>query len=198
VVHETIQFLAGFDYIGGIFVDDKYCPEPTSCPGALPLSAIGLTGRSDVPRPAIVVSFKSFERVKGDLQSTIQIADTTLQEGQGQHGGFSRAQTLNNMAAIGPDFGHGVDDEPAGNIDIAPTLAKILGIEMPSKGTLKGRVLEEALKPGHLTATRPSELSLLSAPTEDGTRTLLLYQEHQGVRYLDRACLVATETKVCP
>jgi hypothetical protein len=34
----------------------------------------------------------------------VEIADTGLQQGQGMHGSFSRADTFNNMAAIGPDF----------------------------------------------------------------------------------------------
>ena len=44
------------------------------------------------PRPAIVVSFKTFtldpqEAASGDpLQNAVQIADTTLQQGQGMHG----------------------------------------------------------------------------------------------------------------
>ena len=34
----------------------------------------------------------------------VEIADTGLQQGQGMHGSFSRADTMNFMAAIGPDF----------------------------------------------------------------------------------------------
>jgi arylsulfatase A-like enzyme len=41
-----------------------------------------------------------------------------------------------------------VDDSPIGNIDIAPTLARIMGLDLPSVGSLKGRVLEEAFVGG--------------------------------------------------
>ncbi len=199
VVRQTIAILAQLDYVGGIFVDDAFCPAAGDCPGALPMSAIGLVGSSHVPRPAIAVTFKVFYKTQADLQSAAQISDTTLQEGQGMHGGFGRDQTFNNMAAIGPDFKSGfVDDTPMGNIDIVPTLAKILGIDMPSIGNLKGRVLQEALANGE-TAKAGETKSLISAPAQNGTRTILEYQETQGVRYYDRACLVAKDAAPhCP
>ncbi len=193
IVHKTIGILTQLDYVGGIFVDDTYCPAASDCPGALPMSTVGLVGSSHVPRPAIVVTFKVFYNVPGDLQSAAQVSDTTLQEGQGMHGGFGRDQTFNNMAAIGPDFKSGfVDETPMGNTDIVPTLARILGIEMPSVGSLKGRVLQEALANGE--AVKAGEVkTLVSAPTQNGVRTVLEYQEASGVRYYNRACLIGKD-----
>ncbi len=190
VVRSTVATLTQLDYIGSIFVDDKYCKSEGGCPGALPMSAVGLVGHSEVPRPAIVVAFKTFYKKAGDLQSAIQIADTNLQEGQGNHGGFGREQTLNNMAAMGPDFKKGfVDEQPMGNIDIVPTLAHILGFEMPAVGSLKGRIVEEALASGK-TEAKAGELTKISTPAPNGLRTLLEYQVKDGVAYYDRACLV--------
>jgi arylsulfatase A-like enzyme len=199
VVRETVRILTGLDYVGGIFVDDQFCPALKDCPGALPMSAIGLVGHSKVPRPAIVVTYKVFYPTPGNLQSAAQIADTTLQEGQGQHGGFGREQTLNNMAAMGPDFkANFVDEAPMGNIDIVPTLAHLLGIEMPSVGDLKGRVLAEALADGKASDTATPK-TIVSAPTADGVSTVLEYQELRGLRYNDKACLVqAGAARHCP
>ena len=46
------------------------------------------------------------------------------------HGSFGRGDTMNFMAAIGPDFKAGfVDDAPASNADIGKTLARILGLQ---------------------------------------------------------------------
>ncbi len=198
-VRQTIATLAELDYVGGIFVEDAYCPAASDCPGALPLSAIGLVGKSNVPRPAIVVTYKVFYGKPGDLQSALQIADTTLQEGQGMHGGFGRDQTFNNMAAMGPDFKAGfADDAPMGNIDIVPTIARILGIEMPSVGTLKGRVLQEALAGGAAVRVEAVK-TMVSAPISIGLSTVLEYQEFNGVRYYDSACLIARDAaKHCP
>jgi arylsulfatase A-like enzyme len=115
------------------------------------------------------------------------------------HGGFGRDQTFNNMAAIGPDFKTGfVDDSPMGNIDIAPTLAHILGLEMPSAGSLKGRVLEEAIAGSKSTGTSARK-TLMSPPGADGVSTLLEYQEFQGWKYYDSACIVQKDAvKHCP
>ena len=115
------------------------------------------------------------------------------------HGGFGRDQTFNNMAAIGPDFKSGfVDEMPMGNIDIVPTLAKILGIEMPSVGSIKGRVLQEALTSGE--NSRAGELkTIVSSPADNGMRTLLEFEESSGVRYYNRACIIPKDApQHCP
>ncbi len=190
LVRQTVDVLAQLDYIAGIFVDDKFCPAPSDCPAALPMSSVGLVGHSSVPRPAIVVAFKDFYQTAGDLQSAAQVADSSLQEGQGNHGGFGREQTLNNMAAMGPDFKAGfADAAPVGNIDIAPTLAHILGIALPSSGKLPGRVADEALA-GESATPAPLPRTMLSQPGPGGLRTLLEYQQFGGVTYLDDACMV--------
>jgi len=198
LVRATVRVLTQLDYIDGIYVDDQYCPALSDCPGALPLSAVGVVGHSDVPRPAIIVSYKVFYKKPGDLQSAAMIADTVLQEGQGQHGGFGREQTLNNMAAMGPDFKAGfVDTTPVGNIDIAPTLAHILGFELPSVGDLKGRVMDEALVGGKA-GVAPAAKTMVASPDAEGVATVLEYQEYGGVRYYDRGCMVhGSAPKVC-
>ena len=200
IVHAMLDILTHLDYVGGLFVDDRFCPHPADCPGALPLSAVGVVGASHVPRPAIIVTYKVFYKVPGDLQSAVQVADGTLQEGQGNHGGFGRDQTLNNMAAMGPDFKPGFADPlPMGNIDIAPTLARILGFEMPSTGSLKGRVLQEALLGSATDARGAVVQTLVSTPTSDGISTVLEFQELHGVRYDDKACLVSRDApQRCP
>jgi hypothetical protein len=65
------------------------------------------------------------------------------------HGSFSRADTMNFMAAIGPGFKAGyVNEAPVSNADIGMTIAKVLGLKISAKGTLIGRVIEEALPGG--------------------------------------------------
>lgn len=187
-VRSIVNLLLTYDYVGGVFVDDKYAPIP----GALPLSAIGLAGSSKLPRPAIAVAFKVFYLNPADLQTAIQISDTALQEGQGMHGGFGRDTTYNNMAAMGPDFQKGfVDSAPVSNADVAPTLLRIMGIAAKPKGSLKGRVIEEALAGG---AQAPAvESKQISSGPANGVQTVLHYQELSGERYLDAACLVAPD-----
>ena len=144
LVRRIVAFLARQSHVGGIFVDDSYSSD---IPGALPLSSIGLVGSSVTPRPAISVNFKTFLLTAGNLQTNVEIADSALQEGQGMHGTLSRADTFNNLAAVGPDFKAGyVDPVPMSNADIAPTLAFLMNIDMPFVGTLRGRIMREALR----------------------------------------------------
>jgi arylsulfatase A-like enzyme len=188
ILRRAVNWVLTYDYVSGVFVDDRY----GTVPGTLPLSAIGLVGSTRVPRPAAVVAFKVFYLNPGDLQTAVQISDTTLQEGQGMHGGFGRDSTYNNMAAMGPDFKRGfVDPLPVGNVDIAPTLAHLLGFDLPSGG-LAGRVLTEALARGPTGAAPP--MRYLRSAVAGGKQTILAYEELDGVRYLDRACFVGPKT----
>ena len=90
------------------------------------------------------------------------------------------------MAAIGPDFKSGyADPAPVSNADIAPTLAHVMGFELPAKGTLKGRVIGEALAGG---ADTPFQRQVLkSVPGPNGAQTILDYQTVGTERYLDAA-----------
>jgi Type I phosphodiesterase / nucleotide pyrophosphatase len=186
-VRRIVAAVASFDYSGAIFVDDQF----GEIPGALPLSSIGLVGSSAVPRPAIVVGFKAFYWKPTDLQSAVQISDTSLAEGQGMHGGFGRDSTFNNMAAIGPDFKAAFEDAtPVSNADIAPTIAHILGFDLPARGKLTGRVIEEALRGSkEQPVFRARQVASSSA---NGRKTILQFQESGRVRYYDRACFIET------
>jgi len=181
-----VDFLCKQDYVGGVFIDTDIYGE---LPGALPLRFIGFAGATPLPRPAMVVAFKVFYLQPGDLQSAVQVSDTSLQEGQGMHGGFGRDSTFNNMAAIGPDFKKRyVDALPVSNADIAVTLAHILRFPMPHKGTARGRVLLEAL-PGGPNTIRSMSKKLVSTENAGG-KTILEYQQVGNTLYFDRACFI--------
>jgi hypothetical protein len=120
----------------------------------------------------------------------VQIADTTLQQGQGMHGSFGRDNTFNFMAAIGPDFRTRYRDPlPASNADITPTLLHLLGWQARAHGTLVGRVLEEAVQSGRAGDGGTSRCLAWSAPAADGRRTVLEYQVYRGRLYPDTATL---------
>jgi len=180
-----VDFLCRQDYTSGVFVDEEVLG---SIPGALSLRAIGLCGSATMPRPSIVVNFRSFAIESArPTASAVEIADSPLQQGQGMHGSFSRADTFNNMTAIGPDFKQEYEDRaPVSNADVPVTIAEVLGIPLPSKGKLRGRALSESLR-GHPEATGFTSGLLKSAPTSSGVCTFLNYQEMQGSRYFDVA-----------
>ena len=186
------EFLLQQDYVDGILVRD----DLGEVPGTLPTSLIGLKGATNLPRPAIMVNFKSFS-LDPSLLQRVEIADTTLGEGQGMHGSFSRADTFNNMIAEGPDFKPGyVDRAPVSNADIAITLAHVLGLKFSDgAGKNRGRVVSESLKGSpEPPQTRPEPL-FARQPGPGGARTVLVYQDFAGRRYYDQACL-ARQTDV--
>jgi arylsulfatase A-like enzyme len=189
MARKIVEFLSSQDYVGALFVDPAY----GSIPGSLPLSAVLLEGSAWMPRPSIVVTFKTFRLSPGELLSAVQVSDTTLQEGQGMHGGFGRDSTFNNMAAAGPDFKQGFDDRlPVSNADIAPTLAHVLGLQLPATGRLRGRVLSEALTAGAEPAANAVHSDkIASSPSESGRATILEYQQYEGRKYFDTACQAA-------
>jgi len=171
------------DYVSGLFVDDAL----GAFPGTLPLSAINLRGSAVTPMPAIVVNFKTFATgCDQPLLCTVEVADTGLQQGQGMHGTFSRADTMNFMAAIGPDFKRGfVDDAPVSNADVGATIDRILRLRILAKGMLRGRVVTEAM-PGGAVPPHTAK-TMRSDPSEHGLRTVLDYQLVGATRYFDAA-----------
>ncbi len=180
---EIVKFLAGQDYVSGIFVND----DLGKFPGALSMSDVNLMGSAQTPRPAIFVSFRTFSTGCADeLQCTVQISDTTLATGQGNHGALSRAETRNFMAAIGPDFKSGfANPAPISNADITPTMASILNLRINPKGKLVGRVISEAIRNGaDVTVERRTRVS---APGPGGVRTYLNEQSVGTTRYFDAA-----------
>jgi hypothetical protein len=101
LAERTVKALLEQDYVSGLFVDDAI----GRIPGTLPMSQLGLKGKAVTPIPSIVVNFRSF--VAGCEEPTncsVEVADTVLRQGQGMHGSFGRGDTMNFMAAIGPDF----------------------------------------------------------------------------------------------
>ncbi len=183
LVQRVVDLLLAQDYVSGLFVDD----DLGEIAGTLPLSAINLKGLARTPRPTIAVNFRSFSTGCAEpVLCTVEIADTGLQQGQGMHGSFSRAETMNFMAAIGPDFKRGfVDEAPVSNADIGQTLARLLGLKIPFKGGLLGRVVEEALPSGAMPTVTAA--SVRSGTSATGLRTVLNYQQVGSTRYFDAA-----------
>jgi hypothetical protein len=133
------------------------------------------------------VNFRSY--VAGCEEPTncsVEVSDTVLRQGQGMDGSFGRGDTMNFMAAIGPDFKAGYADAlPVSNADIGMTAAKILGLKQKPNGHLIGRAMTEAMPNG----TTPKAVSdtLRSAPAASGVRTVLAFQRVGGQRYFDAA-----------
>jgi arylsulfatase A-like enzyme len=125
---------------GAIFVSDKY----GEIAGTLPMSIIKAENSGSGRAPDIIVSFSYDENIAVAGKSGVTYASSVNR--RGDHGSFSPTDTHISLMAIGPDFKSGFNDTlPTANVDVAPTVARILQFSMPA---VQGRVLEEALQGG--------------------------------------------------
>jgi predicted AlkP superfamily pyrophosphatase or phosphodiesterase len=179
----TVTALLSQDYVSGIFVDDALGRYP----GALPLSALDLKGKAVTPQPSIVVNFRSWSS-GCELPTTcsVEIADTALRQGQGMHGGFGRGDTMNFVAAVGPDFKAGyIDALPVSNADVGMTIAQLMDLRVSAAGGLTGRVISEALPNGIVPKFADGTIS--SKPDANGLQTTVKFQRVLTQRYFDAA-----------
>lgn len=183
LVERTVKALLEQDYVSGIFVND----DLGRYPGTLPMSQLNLIGKAVTPQPSIVVNFRSWSSgCEERTNCSVQVADTVLRQGQGMHGSFSRGDTLNFTAAIGPDFKSGyVDALPVSNADVGATAAKLMGLTQKPNGTLVGRVMTEAMPNGATPQAYAG--SVKSKPSANGLRTVLNFQRVGTQRYFDAA-----------
>jgi arylsulfatase A-like enzyme len=180
----TIEALLEQDYVSGLFVDDAL----GRFPGALPMSLINLKGKAVTPTPSIVVNFRTYVAPGCDQPTNcqVQVADTVLRQGQGMHGSFGRGDTMNFMAAIGPDFKAGyVDALPVSNADVGATIVRILGLAQKPNGSLIGRAMTEAMPNG--ATPRARTVSIKSEPSTHRLRTVLNLQRVGNQLYFDAA-----------
>lgn len=195
IAHTIADALLEQDYVGGLFVDEGRFGK---IPGALSTQSIGIGGGQAVtPHPAIVVSFRSFttdcgrEFTPGARQPLLcaaEISDYFLQQGQGMHGSFSRADTWNFMAARGPDFKRGyVDLLPTSNADIGITIAHLLRLPLTPKGPYSGRVLAESLRSSYGAPIPVRVDRIESEPAPNGLKTTLRTRTVAGHTYFDAA-----------
>jgi predicted AlkP superfamily pyrophosphatase or phosphodiesterase len=183
VAKRIVDILLTEDYVSGIFVDSKL----GKFAGTLSLDDIALEGSTITPHPAIAINFRSFDTVCGEpVRCTVEIADTGLQQGQGMHGSFSRADTWNFMAMQGPDFKSGfIDPAPVSNADLGRTIAHLMQLDVADKGKLVGRVLGETLPNGTLPDVTTRVVT--SDPAPNGLVTVLNMQMVGTTRYFDAA-----------
>jgi len=179
----TVKALLEQDYVSGIFVED----DLGRFPGALPMSQLGLKGKAVTPHPSIVVNFRSWSSgCEEPTNCSVSVADTVLRQGQGMHGSFSRGDTMNFTAAIGPDFKAGyVNALPVSNADVGATAARLLNLTPKPKGNLIGRVMTEAMPNG--ATPQAFAGTVKSQPSANGLRTVLNFQRVGTQRYFDAA-----------
>lgn len=134
VCARLVEWLQHSDFAGVIFAREKFA-------GTFPLE----TARTNTPdAPDVMVALRWSKkpnryRIPGEI-----ITDATRGAGKGSHATLSEFDVHNTLIATGPGFQRGtISDLPSSNVDIAPTILHLLGLESPNK--MDGRVLFEAL-----------------------------------------------------
>jgi arylsulfatase A-like enzyme len=122
-------------------------------------------GRLNLPQaPDIVLSMRWSADRSGMGVPGLQFPDGESPAGHGSHGSLSRFDVHNMLVGAGPDFKSGYTDElPSGNIDVAPTVLWLLGVDPAEK--MDGRVLSEALTVDAPPAGKPSTRTLEASRT---------------------------------
>ena len=137
IIERLLEFLQQSDFAGVIFTCEAH-------PGSFTFAQAMLPTR-DAPDILVACRWKETPNefgVPGAIAS-----DIGHTAGQGSHATLSPFDMHNTLLVSGPDFRQGwVDESPTGNIDLAPTIAAILGLPTPEK--MDGRILSEAFRDG--------------------------------------------------
>ena len=159
-VANLVKFLQQREEYGAIFVDSRY----GSLPGTLSLAQVNLenTTRKGNGQPDVVVSF-TWDNTTS-IQGMPGIEFESIGGQRGMHGSFGIADVHNTLVAGGPSFRTATTlTTPTGNVDVAPTVARLLGLSMPAAD---GRVIDEALaaSPTNVAPTVAASTVTPSAP----------------------------------
>ena len=139
VVDHLVIYLMAEHWAGPILVADRF----GHIEGTHPTSLVGLDG----PRgPDLALSFSWEDRENEHGQPGYAYA-TGGKVGHGQHGSMSPRELRTFTVANGPAFHRDTAiTSTTGHPDLAPTVLRILGLEVPPH--MDGRVIEEALADG--------------------------------------------------
>ncbi|MES2570621.1 MAG: alkaline phosphatase family protein [Verrucomicrobiota bacterium] len=176
-VRRLVEFLQTTDFAGVIF-------SRRHLEGTFPLESAGYSSASP-NSPDVLVSMR-WTNDRNDFGTPGYIISSGGTRGKGSHGSLSRYDMNNTLVAAGPDIKKAlISDVPSGNIDLAPTIMWLLGVEPTAP--LDGRVLHEALVTSKAPAPKVTEKKL------EATRDLGLFRwsqhlkvsEVDGTIYLD-------------
>ncbi len=134
VASRLVEWLQRSDFAGVIFAREKF-------EGAFPLESVH-ANIADAPDVMVALRWNSKPNRFG-IPGQI-ITDAARGAGKGSHVTLSEFDVHNTLIAAGPGFRRGtVNDLPSANLDLAPTILKLLGLEPPQK--FDGRILAEAM-----------------------------------------------------
>jgi arylsulfatase A-like enzyme len=135
VTTRLVEWLQRSDFAGVIFAREKF-------EGTFSLE----TARANTPEaPDVMVALRWNKKPNRFGTDGQIITDSARGAGKGSHVTLSAFDVHNTLIVAGPDFRERqVITLPSSNLDIAPTVLRVLGLEPPEK--MDGRVLIEAME----------------------------------------------------
>jgi arylsulfatase A-like enzyme len=134
VAARLVEWLQHSDFAGVIFAREKF-------EGAFPLESVHA---NTAEAPEVMVALRWNPKPNRFGVAGQIITDAARGAGKGSHASLSEFDVHNTLIAAGPGFHRAMaSDLPSGNIDLAPTVLRLLGLESPHK--FDGRVLSEAM-----------------------------------------------------
>jgi arylsulfatase A-like enzyme len=155
ITRRLVEFLQQSDFAGVIFTRE-------SVEGTFGLAQANMNPNEARDLPDVVMSFRSNDSKNQFGVSGMIDADWQRAVGKGTHVTLSRFDMHNMLIAAGPDFPRGqTDDLPSGNIDLAPTILRILRIKASQQ--MDGRPLFEAMANLNTSAAKAETKTIESA-----------------------------------
>jgi arylsulfatase A-like enzyme len=134
VAARLVEWLQRSDFAGVIFAREKF-------EGTFPLETVRA---NTADAPDVMASLRWNNKANRFGTPGQIVTDTGRGPGEGSHATLSEFDVHNTLIAGGPDFRKQATNAlPSSNVDIAPTVLRILGLESPQK--FDGRVLAEAM-----------------------------------------------------
>ena len=176
-VRKLVTFLQQWDYAGVIFARENI-------PGTFSLAQAHLNSGD---APDLVVSLRwTKDKNRNGVPGMLFSEGSNFTAGKGLHVSLSPFDMHATLVAAGPDFASGkTSDLPSGNVDIAPTILHLLGIDPGKK--MDGRILAEALRNNHgpVPAKTTQRLEASATKASHQWRQYLQISEVNNVQYLD-------------
>jgi arylsulfatase A-like enzyme len=159
----VVKFLQIREEVGAIFVNDTQ--YPTLPDGTIGMSKVKLYSNA-ARTPDVIFSYNYDETQVVAGVPGIEFESMSLASNRGMHGSFGPTDVHNTLVAAGPEFKAGFSDTlPSGNVDVAPTVAKILGLTLTKAD---GRSLDEALTGGAAIADYTSTPGSIASTSATG------------------------------
>ena len=179
IIRRLVAYLQTTEFAGVIF-------SALPVAGTFPLDTVGYAATPQAPD--LMVSLRWSPGTNQYGAPGLALA-TDGKPGKGSHGSLSPFDMNNTLVAGGPDFKRGfTNDTPSGNLDIAPTVLWLLGVQPTlSSSAMDGRVLREAFINGGVREPKITTKKLEASHELGPFRWThyLKYSEVEGTRYFD-------------